>query len=176
MMYSKFLTPAIFSAGESDIRSHIRSFISGYTKCIYLTLILSGIGLYLQFYQKYTDKLFVFTLGALVLLFLGQMLLSFSFMLKNLWVALLGAFCSLALATGFIAVLFTFQGWWGASILLTLTAPLGVVTFFFLLGYLLTQDRRHHRHQRHFLFFNLLIPFGVLFVLSLIAFFVRAAV
>lgn len=113
MMYSKFLTPAIFTAGESDIRSHIRSFMAGYTKCLYLTLVLTGIGLYLQYFQNITDKLFVFALGSLVLLFLGQMLLSFSFMLKNLWVALLGAFCSLALATGFTAVLFTFQGWWG---------------------------------------------------------------
>lgn len=172
MMYSKFLTPAIFSAGESDIRSHIRSFMAGYTKCIYLTLVLTGIGLYMQYYQQLTDKLFVFTLGGLVLLFVGQMLLSFSFMLKNLWIALLGAFCSLALATGFTAILFTFQGWWGSSILITLTTPLGIVTFLFLTGYMIIHKDRYRRRQYHFLLFNLLIPFGVLLLLSIMAFLV----
>ncbi|PSR55802.1 hypothetical protein AHMF7605_21030 [Adhaeribacter arboris] len=170
MMYSKFLTPAIFTAGEADIRSHIRSFMAGYSKCIYLNLVLTGIGLYLQYFQQLTDKLFVFTLGSLGLLFLGQMLLSFSFMLKNLWVALLGSFCSLALATGFTAVLFTFQGWWGARILLTLTAPLGVITFLVLIGYLFTQRNQYHKRQNHFLFFNLLIPFAVLLLLSVMSF------
>ncbi len=169
-MYSKFLTPAIFTAGESNIKPHIHHFIAGYTKCIYLALALSGVGLYIQYYQQITDKLFVFTLGSLVLLFLGQMLLSFSFMLKNLWVALLGAFCSLALATGFTAVLFIFQGWWGSSILVTLTAPLALIAFLCLVGYLLLQDSQRRRRQHHFLLCNLLIPFGFLLLLSTMAF------
>ncbi len=169
-MYSKFLTPAIFSAEGANIQSHIHSFLMGYTKCIYLALGLSGVGLYLKSYEQLTDKLFVFTLGTLALLFLGQVLISFSFMLKNLWVALLGSFCSLALATGFTSVLFLFQGWWGSSILVTLTAPLAVITFIALIAYILQQGFQRRRKQRIFLLCNLLIPFGVLLLLGALAY------
>ena len=169
-MYSKFLTPAIFSAEESTIQSHIHSLLVGYTKCIYLTLGLSGVGLYLKSYQQLTDKLFVFTLGTLAFLFLGQVLLSFSFMLKNLWVALLGAFSSLSLATGFTSVLFLFQGWWGSGILVTLTAPLATLTLIVLISYMLRQNNQKRRKQRVFLLCNLLIPFGVLLLLGTLAF------
>ncbi|QNF31673.1 hypothetical protein HUW51_02635 [Adhaeribacter swui] len=171
MMYSKFLTPAIFSAEESTIQLHIQSFWAGYTKCIYLALGLSGIGLYLKSYQLLTDKLLVFTLATLALLFLGQMLLSFSFMLKNLGLALLGSFCSLALATGFTSVLFLFQGWWGSGILITLTAPLAAVSLLILIGFILQQGFNRRRKQRFFLLCNLLIPFGVLLLLGTVAFF-----
>lgn len=170
-MYSKFLTPAIFHAEESStIKAYIHHFIAGYTKCIYLALGLSGVGLYLRYYQLLTDKLFVFTLVSLALLFLGQMLLSFSFMLKNLWVALLGSFSSLALATGFTSILFLFQGWWGASILVTLTAPLAIVTFLLLVAYISTQAIGHRRRQRQFILCNLLIPFGFMLLLGAMAF------
>lgn len=169
-MYANFLTSFSISSADTGANSRIRSFIAGYTKCIYLALGLSGIGFYIQFYQQLTDKLFVFTTGSLVLLFLGQMVLSFYFILKNLWVALLGAFSSLAMAMGFTAVLFIFQGWWGWSILAVLAAPLAVVTFLCLVGYTLNQlYKKRHRRQRQFLLLNLLVPFACLLLLSFIA-------
>ncbi len=91
-------------------------------------------------------------------------------MLKNLWVALLGSFSSLALSTGFTSVLFLFQGWWGSSILVTLTAPLTVITLIVLIGYMLQQGFQRRRKQRVFLLCNLLIPFGVLLLLGALAF------
>ena len=169
-MYFNFLSSFSLTAGDTGVNSRIKSFIAGYTKCIYLALGLSGIGFYIQFYHQLTDKLFVITTGSVVVLFLGQMLLSFYFILRNLWVALLGAFSSLAIAVGFMAVLFIFQDWWGWSILVVLAAPLAVITFLCLLVYTLNQIYRGgHRRQRQFLLLNLLVPFACLLFISLLA-------
>lgn len=169
-MYSDFLAPFADTTGERSIDHRIRSFISGYTKCIYLTLGLSGIGLFAQFYQQATQNdLFVVTTSALAVLFLGQMMLSFYFIMKNFWVALLGAFCSLALAIGFTAILFIYEGWWGWSIMAILAMPLAILTFICLAFYLLHRQHLCRRSQRHFLLRNLLIPFGFLLLLSVLA-------
>lgn len=117
---------------------------------------------------------FVLAMGLLMLLLVLQILVSFVYVTNHWPLALLGAFCSLGLALGFLAIIFRYQLWMGWRIMLIISLPVYLLSGVCLLVFLLRRKRLHGT-QRKFLYRNLLIPFAFTMLLFLIAFSLRPA-
>src|SRR5690606_10156568 len=112
---------------------------------------------------------FIFSVFILTLIFLVQIGLSFFFIVSHVKLALLGAFGSLALGLGFLAILFRYQGWPGWEIMYFIALPIFLITALLLGKYRSKHEKLHH-NQLRFLNRNLVFPFVLAFVLGIASF------
>lgn len=148
---------------------HIASFIHFFTVLLYVGMGIAVAGLLMKYFAVAGGSfVFIFALSFLSLLFLLQMVFSFFYVISNLMLALLGAFCSLSLVMGFLALMFRFQAWTGWQLMYFISLPLFLITAIFLGIYLPKRSRMPRPHQR-FLFRNLIGPFLFLIVLGVVS-------
>ncbi|WP_114782868.1 hypothetical protein [Botryobacter ruber] len=147
------------------VSHHISSFIHDFTRLLYIGMGLLVAGLVMKYFAVTGGGfVFIFAASLLSLLFMLQIVLSFFYVIANLWLALMGAFCSLSLVMGFLALMFRYQSWVGWKLMFFISLPLFLITLVFLGIYLPKRGRLPIPH-RHFLFRNLLGPY--LFMLFL---------
>ncbi|MFD2246383.1 hypothetical protein [Pontibacter ruber] len=163
------------SLGES-VSHQLISFVRSFTTVLYVVMGMALLGLVLKFAAVTGGSfLFVFSMAMLMLLFLVQVGLSFFFVIANVRLALLGAFCSLALVSGFLALIFRYQDWFGWQMLFFVALPLYLLAAVFLVLYF-RRYRRLHEPLRNFFYRNLLIPLALLLALAIISLLVNADV
>ena len=159
-------------AAQDDINYRISNFINTFTTILYVTLAMAIGGIVMKFLAiNGGSYVFIFSVIVLTLIFLVQIGLSFAYIVSHVWLALLGAFGSLALALAFLAILFRYQGWLGWQIMYFIALPIFLVTAFFLGKYLSRHEKLHH-NQHRFLNRNLLYPYILAFVLGVASFIV----
>jgi hypothetical protein len=156
--------------GLEDINFKISSFINTFTTVLYVVLAMALAGIGMKFFQVNGGNfVFIFSVIVLTLMFLVQIGLSFFYIVSHVKLALLGAFGSLALALGFMAIMFRYQGWLGWQIMYFIALPIFLITAFFLGKYLSRHEKLHH-NQTKFLYRNLLFPYVLVFVLGIASF------
>jgi hypothetical protein len=153
-----------------DINYRISSFINTFTTILYVALAMAVGGIVMKFLQiNGGSYVFIFSVIILTLIFLVQIGLSFFFIVSHVKLALLGAFGSLALGLGFLAILFRYQGWIGWQIMYFIALPIFLITAF-LLGKYRSRHEKLHPNQLRFLNRNLLFPYILAFVLGIASF------
>lgn len=156
--------------GLEDINFRISSFINTFTTVLYVVLAMALAGIGMKFFEMNGGNyVFIFSVIILTLMFLVQIGLSFFYIVSHVKLALLGAFGSLALALGFMAIMFRYQGWLGWQIMYFIALPIFLITAFFLGKYLARHEKLHH-NQTKFLYRNLLFPYLLVFVLGIASF------
>jgi hypothetical protein len=157
-------------SGLEDINYRISNFINTFTTILYVAMAMAVGGVIMKFLAiNGGSYVFIFSVIVLTLIFLVQIGLSFAFIVSHVRLALLGAFGSLALALGFLAILFRYQGWLGWQIMYFIALPIFLITAFFLGKYLSRHEKLHH-NQTRFLNRNLLYPYILAFVLGIASF------
>lgn len=152
----------------------ISSFIKSFTILLYVGMGMAVVGLVMK-YAAVTGGsfVFVFAMAVLSLLFLVQIGLSFFYVIANIRLALLGAFCSVSLVAGFLALIFRYQDWFGWQIMFFIALPMYLLSAIFLGTYLGRLEEQPKPHRR-FLNRNLLVPYLFILVLGLTSFVVDA--
>ncbi|MFC5270536.1 hypothetical protein [Adhaeribacter terreus] len=165
-----YLRPEPPITGLEDINYRISSFINTFTTILYVALAMAVGGVIMKFLQiNGGSYVFIFSIIILTLIFLVQIGLSFFFIVSHVKLALLGAFGSLALGLGFLAILFRYQGWLGWQIMYFIALPIFLITAFFLGKYRSRHEKLHH-NQLRFLNRNLLYPYVLAFILGIASF------
>lgn len=159
----------------TQISYRISSFIRSFTTVLFVGMGMATIGLAMK-YMALTGGsfVFVFAMAVLVMLFMVQIGLSFFYVITNVRLALLGAITSVALALGFLALIFRFQNWVGWQVMFFIALPLFVLAAIFIGKYLAKRVELQKPH-RHFLYRNVLFPYLFILALGLTSLFVDAA-
>jgi MFS family permease len=161
---------------DESVSQQLASFIRTFTMVVYSVMGMAVLGLLLKVLAVTGGSfVFVFSMAMLLLLFLVQVGLSFFYVIANVRLALLGAFCSLALVSGFLALIFRYQDWFGWQMLFLAALPLYLLAAVFMVLYF-RRYRRLHEPLRHFLYRNLLLPLAFLLVLAIVSLLVDADV
>jgi hypothetical protein len=156
--------------GLEDINFRISSFINTFTNVLFVVEFMTLVGVLMKVFRLYGGNyVFIFSVIVLTLMFLVQIGLSFFYIVSHVKLALLGAFGSLALALGFMAVLFRFQHWLGWQVMFIVAIPIFLVTAYFLGRYIYHHEKLHH-NQLHFLNRNLLFPYLLVLGLGIAGF------
>lgn len=156
------------------VKARLQAFVKFFTYALYLAGLGVLVGLLLKFLHLSGEHLvFILAIAVFTLLLFLQTGLSFFYVFAHIKLAFLGAFSSLAVGLGCITMAFLFETWWGSHILLFLTLPLLLLSFSFLVYYVVTSRHRfssqhRHRARRRFLYYNIVGPFLFLLVLWLI--------
>jgi MFS family permease len=154
----------------ANVRDQLTDFIQSFTMVLYVAMGLAVVGVVMKFFGITGGSfVFVFAMAVLLLLFLVQVGLSFFYIISNIWLALLGSISSLSLVMSFLALIFRYQNWYGWQLVFFVALPMyilvGVLLFLYLRRY-----RKLHEPLRDFFYRNLVVPFGFLFVLGVVAF------
>jgi MFS family permease len=158
----------------ADVRYQLVSFIRSFTKVLYVAMSMAVVGVVMKFFGVTGGSfVFVFSMAVLLLLFLVQVGLSFFYIVSNVWLALLGAISSLSLVMSFVALIFRYQNWYGWQLIFFVALPMYILVGVLLFLYL-KRFRKLHEPLRDFFYRNLVVPFGFLFVLGVVAFAFRA--
>lgn len=157
----------------TNVRYQLTSFIRSFTMVLYVAMGMAVIGVGMKFFGITGGSfVFVFSMAVLTLLFLVQIGLSFFYIVSNVWLALLGSISSLSLVMSFVALIFRYQNWYGWQLVFFVALPMyilvGVLLFLYLRRY-----PKLHKPLRDFFYRNLVVPFGFLFVLGVVAFLFR---
>jgi MFS family permease len=157
-----------------SVSYRLTSFIRSFTTILYVGMGLAVVGVVMKFLGLTGGSfVFVFSMAFLMLLFLVQVGLSFFYIVSNVRLALLGSISSLSLVTGFLALIFRYQNWYGWQFVFYFALPVylivGVLLFLYLKRY-----KKLHEPLRDFFYRNLVIPFGFLLVLGIVSFLFRA--
>lgn len=158
----------------ANVRDQLTSFIRSFTMVLYVAMGMAVVGVVMKFFGVTGGSfVFVFAMAVLLLLFLVQVGLSFFYIVSNVWLALLGAISSLSLVMSFLALIFRYQNWYGWQLVFFIALPMYILVGVLLFLYL-KRFRKLHEPLRDFFYRNLVVPFGFLFVLGVVAFTIRA--
>lgn len=154
----------------ADVRYQLTSFIRSFTMVLYVAMGMALVGVAMKFLGLTGGSfVFVFSMAVLLLLFLVQVGLSFFYIISNVWLALLGSFSSLSLVMSFVALIFRYQNWYGWQLVFYVALPMYILVGVLLFLYM-KRFRKLHEPLRKFFYRNLVVPFGFLLVLGVMAF------
>ena len=160
------------SSQLSDIKYRISTFIKSFTLVLYVAIGVAVVGaIMVLLHASAGSFIFIFSLIMLGLLFLIQVGLSFFYVVTQIKLALLGAFGSLTLALGFMAIIFQYKEWWGWQVLYLVVAMAYLLSGAYIVLLLVTKHKMKP-HYRHFLVNNLLIPYLLILLLSALTFYI----
>ena len=160
-----------------DINYRLSAFINAFTLMQFTVMGVSVVGIIMKYYNIGGGGfVFVFSMAMLALLYLVQIGLSFFYVFSQFKLSLLGAFSSIALALGFLAMAFRYQNWWGWQVMFFIAIPVFIITAIFIGWYLSGRQNHHHYshglHNTHrkFLVRNLLVPYLYIVLLGILSF------
>ena len=160
---------------KNDIHYRLTRFSNWFSKVLLGGIVLGMVGMVMKMMGLPAGGfVFVFAMSVLMLLLFFQIGISFMYVMSNLPLALLGAFCSLGLVLGFLAIIFRFQVWMGWRVMLFVSLPVYLFSGIFMLVFFLKRKHLHAAHRK-FLYLNLIIPFAFAMLLFLISFSLRPA-